>query len=68
MEDHQIKQLKKFKNELEKNMFKGEHYQLFIKTQEDLAYLDKSLTIELEELVSFLVNNSDNSLPLHSES
>lgn len=49
-------------------MFKGEQYQLFIKTHEDLAHIEKSLTIELEELVSFLANNTDQPLPLHSDS
>lgn len=47
MEDHKVKLLKKFKNELEKNAFNGPNYQLFLKTQEDLTHLDKHFSVEL---------------------
>lgn len=33
MEDHQVKQLKKFKSELEKNAFDGHNFQIYLKTQ-----------------------------------
>ena len=48
MEDHQIKLLKKFKAEVDKNEFKHSNYHLFIKTQEDLTSLDKTINFDLQ--------------------
>ena len=56
LEDHQIKQLKKFKNDLEKKAFNHNNYQLFIRTEEDLTLLDKNLAFELEELLDFIAS------------
>lgn len=45
VEDHQIKQLKKFKQTLEKNMFNHERYTVYIKTEEELDAVERNLTI-----------------------
>jgi hypothetical protein len=51
MEDHQIKQLKRFKTDVEKNVFKNEEYEVYIRCNEDLTLVKKQLTVGLEELV-----------------
>lgn len=62
MEDHQIKLLKKFKAELEKNVFNGPNYQLFLKTQEDLCQFDRTFSVDLEELLSYCIRPVETSI------
>ena len=45
MEDHQIRQLRKFKSELEKNMFQHQNYQVFVKSEEDLTLVNRNIGV-----------------------
>lgn len=57
VQDHQVKQLKRFRNDLEKNVFVSQvdNLQIYLKCEQDLAHYPREVAITLEHLLDCLI-------------